>query len=55
MTDSVDTVEANANAGAIESAIQTWLDNNSTVTSVDDTEPVKIGRDRVVIAIMYTA
>lgn len=54
MTDSVDTVEANANSGAIESAIQTWLNNNA-VTSVDDTESVKIGRDRVVVIIMYTA
>ena len=54
MTDSVDTVEANANAGAIESAIQDWLDNNA-VTAVDDTETTKIGRDRVVVTIMYTA
>lgn len=55
MTDSVATVEANANSGAIESAISTWLGNNSGVTSVDDTETVKIGRDRVVVIIMYTA
>lgn len=54
MTDSVDTVESNANSASIESAIQTWLDNNA-VTSVDDTEQVKIGRDRVVTTIMYTA
>lgn len=54
MTDSVATVEANANSGAIESAIQTWLNGNA-VTSVDDTESVKIGRDRVVVIIMYTA
>ena len=55
MTDSVATVEANANSGAIESAIQSWLDSNGGVTSVDDTETVKIGRDRVVAIIMYTA
>jgi hypothetical protein len=54
VTDTVATVEANANSGAIESAIQTWLTNNN-VTSVDDTESVKIGRDRVVVIIMYTA
>ena len=54
MPDSVATVEANANSGAIQSVIDTWLTNNA-VTSVDDTESVKIGRDRVVVIIMYTA
>lgn len=54
MTDSVAVLDANANSGSIQSTISDWLSGNS-VTSVDDTETVKIGRDRVLVIIMYTA
>lgn len=55
MPDSVATVDANADSGSIQDAIQTWLTDNSGVTSVDDVETTKIGRDRVVAIILYTA
>jgi len=54
VTDSVDTIDVNLNSGSIETEVQSWLDNNS-VTSVDDTEFVKVGRDRAIVTIMYTA
>jgi len=54
VTDSVAVLDANADSGSIQSTIDTWMTNNS-VTSVDDTESVKLGRNRVAIIIMYTA
>lgn len=54
MTDSVVALDVHLNSGDVESTIQEWLDTNS-VTSVDDTEFVKVGRDRAVVTIMYTA
>lgn len=54
MSDTVDVIETNNNAPAIEAEIQNWLDTN-TVTSVDLLDTLEIGRDRTAIAIIYTA
>jgi len=54
VTDSVDTLDVHLNNEDIKTVIQNWLDTNS-VTSVDDVEFVKVGRDRAVVTIIYTA
>lgn len=54
MTDSVDCLTANLNAGDVESEIQTWLNDNA-VTSVDDIEVTKKTSKRAIITIAYTA
>jgi hypothetical protein len=54
VTDSVDTLDVHLDSGDVEPSIQDWLDNN-TVTSVDDTEIVRVGPNRAVVTIMYTA
>lgn len=54
MTDSVDTIDVKLDSGDIEAEVQSWLDSHS-VTSVDDTEVTKIGPNRGVVTIMYTA
>lgn len=56
MTDSIDTIDAKADSGDIEDQVQSWLNSNAGgVTSVDDIEYVRIGPNRVVAAIHYTA
>jgi len=55
MPDSVDVVEAERNKGDIESVIQAWLDDNGGVTSVDDVELILRGRNKVLVAIVYTS
>jgi hypothetical protein len=54
MSDDVDVIEAKANKDAVESAIQTWLDNNSAITSLDHVKTVYEHRDRVGIAMIHT-
>jgi len=55
MTDSVDIVEFDANAGDAETELQSWLDDNSGVTSVDFVEQAYEHRNRIGVAIFYTA
>lgn len=55
MTDSVDTLRSDRNPGAVETAIQGWLDSNSTVTSVDHTDVIVEGPGKALIVIYYTA
>ena len=55
MPDSVEVIESKRNRDAVQSRIQTWLDNNSTVSSVDQVKTVYEMNDRVGIAILYTA
>jgi len=54
MPDSVDVIESERNRDAVQSTIQTWLNNNSP-TSVDHIKPVYEMNDRVGIAVIYTA
>jgi len=54
MSDDVDVVEAKANKAAVESAIQTWLNDNSAITSLDHIKTVYERRDRVGIAMIHT-
>jgi len=55
VSDSATVVEAKANKGAVESAVQTFLGNNQNVTSIDDVEKVYEKVDRVGILITYTS
>jgi len=55
MSDSATVVESKANRDAVESAVQTFLDDNAGVTSIDDVEKVYEKVDRVGILITYTA
>lgn len=54
VSDDVDVVESKANAAAIESAIQTWLNDNSGATSLDHIVPAVEKRDRVMLAFVHT-
>lgn len=54
MSDDVDVIEAKANRDAVESTIQAWLTNNSTITSLDSVERVYEHRDRVGLAMIHT-
>lgn len=54
VSDDVDVVEAKANKAAVEAAVQQWLTDNSTATSLDEVEIVYEKRDRVGIAIIHT-
>lgn len=54
MSDSVEVLEASRNKSAIQSAIQTWL-NNNTVTSVDFISIDRRGSNKMLITIVYTA
>jgi hypothetical protein len=55
MTDSATVVESKKNRDAVESAVQSWLTDNSGVTSVDGVAKVYEMRDRVGVLITYTA
>jgi hypothetical protein len=55
MSDSVDVVESKRNRDAVESRIQTWLTNNSGITSLDQVKTVYEMNDRVGIVLLYTA
>lgn len=55
MSDSVEVIESKRNRDAVQSRIQTWLTNNSGVSSVDHVKTVYEMNDRVGIAILYTA
>lgn len=55
MTDSVAVIESSRNKSSIETAIQTWLNDNSGITSVDDTEVLRRGSNKVLIIVMYSA
>lgn len=55
MSDSVEVIESKRNRDAVQSRIQTWLDNNSAITSLDEVEPVYEMNDRVALAMIYTA
>lgn len=55
MTDSAAVLDVKLDSGDVESSINTWLTNNSTVTSVDDIEVSKIGPNRGLVTIAYTA
>lgn len=54
MTDSVATIDVKLDSVDIESEVGAWLSGNA-VTSVDDTETVRVGSNRGIIIIMYTA
>jgi len=54
MSDDVDVIEFHANKGDAESAIQTWLNNNSGITSLDTVQKVYEHRDRVGLAMIHT-
>jgi len=54
VSDDVDVVESKANKAAIESAINTWLTDNSGATSLDHVVPVVEKRDRVMLAFIHT-
>ena len=55
VSDSATVVEAKKNKAAVESAVETFLTNNSGVTSIDDVEGIYEMNDRVGILITYTA
>jgi len=55
MTDSAVVVESAKNRDAVESAVQSWLTDNSGVASVDAVEQVYEMNDRVGVLIAYTA
>jgi len=55
VSDSATVVEAKRNKAAIETAVGTFLTNNSGVTSIDDVEKVYEMNDRVGILITYTS
>lgn len=55
MPDSVDTVRAKTNPDDIQSAIDTWLTDNSGITSLDDVELAREGKHYTVITFLYTA
>jgi hypothetical protein len=54
VSDDVDVIEFNPNRDDAESAIQAWLDNNSTVTSLDHVQKVYEKRGRTGIAMLHT-
>jgi hypothetical protein len=54
MSDDVDVVEAKADRDAVESAIQTWLNDNSAASSLDHVVPTYEKRDRVGLAMIHT-
>ena len=54
MTDTIAVVEASRNKKDIEATVNDWLDNNA-VTSVDDMEVERRGRNKVLILIAYSA
>lgn len=54
MTDSVEVIESKRDRDAVQTAIQTWLDNNSP-TSIDHVKVVYELSNRVGIAVLYTA
>jgi hypothetical protein len=53
MTDNVDVVSTTE--ADLGSDVQTWLDNNSAVTSVDFIEGIESGPNRLLVLIGYTA
>ena len=55
MPDSVEVIESKRNRDAVESRIQTWLNNNGSITSLDQVKTVYEMNDRVGIAMIYTA
>lgn len=54
MSDSVVVLNSKANSGAIEAAIQDWLDSNSP-GSIDFIDAILRGTDRVMVVIVYTS
>jgi len=54
MPDDVDVIEFNPNRDDAESAIQTWLDNNSGITSLDSVQKTYEHRGRVGLAMIHT-
>lgn len=55
MSDSVEVIESKRNRNAVQSRIQTWLDNNAGITSLDHVKQVYEMNDRVGLAMIYTA
>lgn len=56
MTDSVDVIDITdpTDSAAVESAIQSWLDNNA-VTSVDLIDYEQVAKQRAQVLIFYTS
>lgn len=54
MPDDVDVIEFHPNRDDAESAIQTWLDNNSAITSLDATQKVYEKKGRIGLAMIHT-
>jgi len=54
VSDDVDVVEYHPNKGDAESAIQTWLNNNSSATSLDHVSKVYEKQGRVGLAMIHT-
>lgn len=59
VSDSVDTRRAKTNAtsegDALEQVIQTWLNNNSGVTSLDEIKFAEEGQNYTIVTFIYTA
>jgi len=54
MSDDVEVVEFNPNKADAEAAIQTWLDNNSGITSLDHVTKIYEKRGRTGLAMIHT-
>ena len=54
VSDDVDVIEFNPNKTDADSAIQTWLDNNSAATSLDHVSKVYEKRGRTGLAMIHT-
>lgn len=54
MADDVDVIEFNPNKAAAEDRIQTWLNNNSAITSLDQVTKIYEKRGRTGVAMIHT-
>lgn len=55
MSDSADTIRVESEADAIASGVQTWLTDNSGITSLDEVEIIRYGQGYTIVLFIYTA